>query len=152
MGPVWMQASQASGRFIYDRIWVEDPPASSYPACIAVKCAQLQSFEAGEMYLLLVRQAVMADGINIARGQALVNIAMQVLNAGVALNTKQFKQDLYNGNGLAAFKQDVQEVQLKRINRYPSLLITATNEQPVLYSGCKTYNTLKDVLTKYISS
>lgn len=151
MGPVWMQASQASGRYIYDRIWIEDPPASSYPACIAVKCAQLQSFEAGEMYLSLVRQAVMAEGVNVAKGHALVNISMQLLNAGtMAFDVNQFKDDLYNGKGLEAFKQDMQEVQVKRITRYPSLLITSIHEQPVLYSGCKTYSTLKGVVAKHL--
>lgn len=149
MGPVWMEASQASGRYIYDRIWVEDPPASSYPACIAVKCAQLQSFEAGELYLALVRNAVMAEGINIAKDQALVNIAEQVSNTSMPLfNVCQFKDDLYNGRGINAFKEDVQEVQMKRINRYPSLLITSKDKQPVLYSGYKTYTQLKDMVTK----
>ncbi len=43
MGPVWMQASHISGMPMPNRIWLEDPPASSYPACIAVKCAQPQT-------------------------------------------------------------------------------------------------------------
>src|SRR4051812_2644561 len=43
MGPVWMHASQLSGMPMNTRIWMENPPASSYPACIAVCCAGLQS-------------------------------------------------------------------------------------------------------------
>lgn len=37
MGPVWLEASSSSGMIINSKIWVNDPPASSYPACIAVK-------------------------------------------------------------------------------------------------------------------
>src|SRR3954466_16223308 len=66
MGPVWHQASLQSGMQMYDKIWVEDPPASSYPACIAVKCAELQSKKAGDTYLRLAREAIMLHGKNIA--------------------------------------------------------------------------------------
>src|SRR4051794_21017197 len=50
MGPVWMHAAQVSGMPIQHNLWVKDPPASSYPACMAVKCAGLQSAEAEDMY------------------------------------------------------------------------------------------------------
>src|SRR5436190_8530475 len=43
MGPVWMHAGQIAQKPICHRLWIDDPPASSYPACIAVKCTQLQS-------------------------------------------------------------------------------------------------------------
>ena len=67
MGPVWMHASQLSGMPMNTRIWMEDPPASSYPACIAVKCAEMQSSAAGERYLRLLREALMINGKNIAK-------------------------------------------------------------------------------------
>src|SRR4051812_29789560 len=62
MGPVWMEAAKVSGMPIYDRIWVEDPPASSYPACIAVKSVQLQSTTAAARYLRMLREAAMMQG------------------------------------------------------------------------------------------
>src|SRR5690606_12765756 len=43
MGPVWTDASHLSGMPIDSLLWFYNPPESSYPACIAVKCAQLQS-------------------------------------------------------------------------------------------------------------
>src|SRR5438128_964944 len=67
MGPVWLEASETSGMPIYDRIWVEDPPASSYPACIAVKSMQLQSQTAAVKYLRRLRETVMLQGENIAK-------------------------------------------------------------------------------------
>ena len=57
MGPVWMQASELTGVPMPHRIWVENPPVSSYPACIAVKCAMLQSPVLGELYFHYVQEA-----------------------------------------------------------------------------------------------
>src|SRR6478609_7542743 len=48
MGPLWFEAKYISGMPIREHIWHKDPPASSYPACIAVKCAALQSAAAEE--------------------------------------------------------------------------------------------------------
>ena len=42
MGPEWLHAKHVSGAVIDDRLWIIDPPASSFPACIAVKAAELQ--------------------------------------------------------------------------------------------------------------
>src|SRR3954471_3369508 len=65
MGPVWMEAGTVSGMPVHHKLWVEDPPASSYPACIAVKSVQLQSPAAGIKYLRMLREAVMIQGLNI---------------------------------------------------------------------------------------
>lgn len=89
----------------------------------------------------------MEKGINIAKDETLYKVAEQLISTGIAFDIKQFKDDLYNGNGLNAFRQDMHEVQLKRINRYPSLLITG-KEGAALYSGYKSYNGLKELLLK----
>src|SRR5215217_1274269 len=54
MGPIWMEAAHISGMPIENRIWIENPPSSSYLACVAVKCAALQSPALEEMYLRLL--------------------------------------------------------------------------------------------------
>ncbi len=147
MGPVWMQAAHLSGKEIYDRIWMEDPPASSYPACIAVKCAELQSFQAGEMYLQLCREAVMMKGINIAKENALINIAEQLADTVGLINVKQFKEDLINEKGMDAFKKDLQEVQYRRINRFPALVIHQPDKKPIISVGYKPYEALEKLMT-----
>src|SRR5690242_4446982 len=43
MGPVWMHASEVTHVPMKYSIWHEDPPASSFPPCIAIKTAGLQS-------------------------------------------------------------------------------------------------------------
>jgi hypothetical protein len=50
MGPIWREARHLSGAPLDDRIWALDPPASSYPACLAVKAAELQSAAAADLY------------------------------------------------------------------------------------------------------
>src|SRR5215203_5516 len=75
MGPVWMHAGQMAGQPICHQVWITDPPASSYPACIAVKCAQLQFELAGESMLNLLRQACMTHGKNIAKQNILFEAA-----------------------------------------------------------------------------
>lgn len=146
MGPVWMHASQLSGMPINTRIWMEDPPASSYPACIAVKCAALQSAEAGEIYLRKAREAIMIHGQNIARIEVLENIAKEIASQPGVLNLERFTADMYNDVGLNAFTKDMEQVRLSGINRYPSLLIRYTGAKSILVTGYRPYNVLLDAI------
>src|SRR5690606_16576423 len=147
MGPVWMHASQLSGMPMQTRIWMEDPPASSYPPCIAVKSATLQSPEAGEKYLRLAREAIMINGENIANMNVLEKIAENLADKHPELlDLQQFKEDLYNENGLNAFKADMEQVQLSGINRYPSLLFRYAKEKSILITGYRPYAVLLDAI------
>src|ERR1700754_1212842 len=62
MGPEWLHAKTLSGQPIVDTIWITDPPASSFPACIAVKCVELQSPILAVRYLQSLQQAIMVRG------------------------------------------------------------------------------------------
>jgi predicted DsbA family dithiol-disulfide isomerase len=147
MGPVWLEASQASGMPIHDKLWVEDAPASSFPACIAVKCAQLQSEIAGTKYLRLLRQAVMLHGKNIAKQDVLINVA-EKLAADIPgiLNTTQFRNDLTSDTGLEAFRADWQEVQNRNISRFPSLIIRGPLGQAIMITGYRPYPVLLEAI------
>src|SRR5437764_14406622 len=78
MGPVWMEAGHMSGMPIDTGIWMKDPPVSSYLACIAVKCAGLQSKEAEERYLRCLREALLVYGRNISFASTLTEIAREL--------------------------------------------------------------------------
>jgi putative protein-disulfide isomerase len=124
MAPMWMHASKLTGVDIKYNLWAKDPPASSYPACIAVKCAQLQSDVAGEKYLYLLRKACMIEEKNIAKQTVLTDTAILLaedahLNFDVAL----FNKNLSGDEGSEAFRKDLQEVRYYAINRFPSLVI-----------------------------
>ena len=47
----WLEDAGASGMPVDPRIWAEDPPRSSYPACIAFRAAAEQGRDAAETYL-----------------------------------------------------------------------------------------------------
>ena len=148
MGPVWHEASQQSGMKIYDKIWVEDPPASSYPACIAVKCAELQSQIAGVKYLRSVREAVMLQGKNIARQAVLTGIAQHLANNYRDLiDMDRFLYDLTGSdNGIEAFRKDLNEVQGRNITRFPTLIMRSINKPAIMITGYRPYPVLIDAI------
>lgn len=148
MGPVWHEASMTSGMKIYDKIWVEDPPASSYPACIAVKCAELQSEQAGVKYLRMVREAVMLHGKNIAKQDVLTGIARDLAsNSPGLIDTEKFLLDLTgNDNGIEAFRTDLNEVQTRNITRFPSLIMRSASKPSIMITGYRPYPVLLDAI------
>ena len=153
MGPVWHEASLKSGMKIYDKIWVEDPPASSYPACIAVKCAELQSVEAGVLYLRLAREAVMLRGKNIAKQTVLKDIAKEIfMNHPGLLDMEKFIFDLIGSdNGIEAFRKDLNEVQARNITRFPTLIMRSLNKPSLMITGYRPYPILVDAMKQLTS-
>jgi predicted DsbA family dithiol-disulfide isomerase len=140
MGPEWMHAKVVSGAQINNQIWITDPPASSFPACIAVKCAGLQSKAAEDRYLYLLQKAVMVDGLNIARTSVLLDVAAAMPDA---FDLSLFKQDLLGERGKEAFRQDMQECKYLNIVRLPTLIFRRAGSPSLLLSGYQSYRSLK---------
>ncbi|HKH61473.1 MAG TPA: DsbA family protein [Flavitalea sp.] len=148
MGPVWMHAAQLSGMPIQHNIWMKDPPASSYPACIAVKCAGLQSFHAGDRCLRLLREEVMIKGNNVARQEVLIEVARELKKELPLFDLKIFEEDLHHDRGLDAFKQDMQQVRYHEINRFPTLIIRRPQQSSMIITGHRPYVVLTEALNK----
>lgn len=147
MGPVWMHAAQLTGRPIHDQIWITDPPSSSYPACIAVKCATLQSEELGERYLRAVQAACMAEGKNISQWPVLREIADQQARENPEdFNLERFVADYQGEAGKEAFRQDLQLVQFYQITRFPALIIEQKDRPAMLVTGYRTSSSLLNIL------
>jgi len=142
MGPLWMQASHISGMPMASTIWHTDPPVSSYSACIAVKCAELQSPAAGERYLRLLRESLMLHSRNISRQEVLVETAQQLAGEIKDFDLDKFEQDLVNGTGLEAFRTDLHAVQIQNIERFPALLFRRNGHRSVMLTGYKPYEIL----------
>ena len=150
MGSIWLQAKQLSGTYIDDKIWFKDPPASSYPACIAVKSAALQSKEAEELYLFKLREAVMVHGKNIAKKEVLMEIATALSDL---LDISLFEQNLTTDKVITAFRNDMQEANYHNITRYPTLLVGMPGKKErLMLTGNRPYSALlasiKSVLDK----
>lgn len=143
MGPIWVQASQLSHTEINPGIWHTDPPASSYPACIAVKTAALQSPVAEALLLSKLRQAVMTKALNIARPEVLQQLALELETEHPAIfNFKQYSDDSEHKRGHDLFRADLAQVALHKIGRFPTLTVTDQTGKGAIMVGYRNYNAL----------
>jgi putative protein-disulfide isomerase len=147
MGPVWMHASVISGVPMNDRIWYMDPPASSVPAALAVKCACLQSKEAGKLYFDAVREAVMMKGINVSKLGLLNEIALDVETSNPKIfSARQFERQLRGPLPLVALKKDMDEAVANRVGRFPTLIMKSPGNRGVIVTGYRPYEVLVEAL------
>lgn len=149
MAPVWMHASQVSHTPIDYAIWHEDPPASSYPSCIAIKCAALQSAELEQQYLGKVREAVMMRKMNIARETVLLTLAHELAEVTNDFDVAKFTQDLKQGSGKAAFRSDLQKAAFHKIGRYPTLTMTPPDGKAIIMVGYRPYSVLLEAVSSF---
>lgn len=149
MGPLWMDARNISGMPIQDRIWYEDPPSSSYLPCLAVKTAELQSPLAAEVYLRATREAVMLKGQSISKMEILLNVAKEVSESIPQIFcAHQFEQDLKSNFAHAAFNEDLLQVRINLIARYPTIIIRKAIDRGVAVVGFRPYEDLRAALLK----
>lgn len=143
MGPVWMHTSEVTHTPMKYSIWHEDPPASSYPSCLAVKTASLQSPKAEDLYLHAARQALMLEGKNIAKQQVLFDLAKKL--HGADFDYEQFRLDWQSGRGKEAFKADLQKAKTNSIGRYPTLTFQKTGGEGIMIVGYRPLDALVQV-------
>lgn len=147
MGPVWMHARQLSGMPMRDKIWISNPPASSYPACLAVKCAGLQSPDAAEKYLQLLRAACMIKGWDISRQAVLIKVATCLVGQEpLCLDLNRFTLDLKKNAALDLFREDLRNVRYHEIKRFPTLVIRSAGQPAIMITGYRPYSVLLDAL------
>jgi len=143
MGPMWMHASQITHEHMDYAIWHEDPPASSYPACVAVKCAELQSPEAADLLLHKIREAVMTKRRNVSKSEILVALAHELAEEQPdAFDVKKFLADWKSGAGRALLKSDLQQAAYYKIGRFPTLTFSNNNGRGVMIVGYRPYDEL----------
>ena len=104
MGPSWYEVRHLTGMPIDEMIWIQDPPASSYPACVAVKAAGLQGAAVEEVYLRRLREGVMLERRNIARREVLVELFAEV-SVGGGGDGGRFRRDIVGDEALEAFRE-----------------------------------------------
>lgn len=149
MGPYWMYVRSVSGVPIDEGIWHEDPPASSYPACIAVKAAERQGPEQAERYLRRLRQAVMTERRNVAHRDVLLDLAGELaaeVREGASFDLPRFADDLDAADTLAAFRDDLKEARYQGIGRFPTLALLRPDGTGLLLVGYRPYSVLRDAL------
>ena len=83
------------------RLWLDAPPKSSYPACLAVKAAAEQRLDGP--YLRRVREALFVEGRRADNPDALVALASDV----AGMNVDRFRVDLQSNAIVEAFGADL---------------------------------------------
>ena len=149
MGPVCVEVRHRTGQPLDDRVWVEAPPPSSFPACLAVKAAGLQAAEAGEAYLRRVREAVMTERQDVAERDVLRRLARDVAGATSGLlDADRFDDDLDGPAAAAAFREDLREARYLGLTRFPALTLRRTDGagHTLLLVGFRPYDVLRRAL------
>jgi predicted DsbA family dithiol-disulfide isomerase len=121
-----MEAAEASTMPVDPRLWLDHPPASSFPACLAVKAAAEQGLDGP--YLRTVREGLMARRQKLDGPDALTDVARRVPGLDVA----RFAIDLRSNAIVEAFGADLdraREAALPGEPRVslPSFLVTGTD-------------------------
>ena len=132
LAPLWHMAGRATGVPIDPAIWHLDPPASSYPASVAVKAAGLQGADVAQAYLSLAREAVMIRRLNIARRDVLLELGRELaVSMPRAFDVDRFDVDLGGTEAIEAFRADLQRTRFLRIGRFPTLIVHGPSESRI---------------------
>jgi predicted DsbA family dithiol-disulfide isomerase len=101
----WLDVAAESGMPHDPRIWTENRLDSTYPACLAVKAACEQGWEAGYRYLRRLREGIMFGRRKLDHLEALIG------EAGPAgLDRERFEIDVRSNAITEAFAADLDEV------------------------------------------
>ncbi len=135
----WDEASLYYEMPIDGNVWLEDPLDSSYPSCIAMKAAQMQSKEKAVYFMRILREKLYLDKKNIAKWE---NIAEATIIAG--LDVPKLKADYDDAEEL--FQDDLNLGKTLGVRGFPTLfLVNAENNQLTVY-GSKPYTAYENAL------
>lgn len=120
VAPHWREVCERSGQPIDERVMtdIEDPHWSTWPACVAVKAAQLQDEDVGERYVRRLRRAVMTERVNVSEREAQLSLAKDV----EGLNVEQLEDDLNSDMAMQAFMADRELGREYNATGFPTLL------------------------------
>jgi predicted DsbA family dithiol-disulfide isomerase len=96
-----LDAAEASGMPVDPRVWLDAPPRSSFPACLAVKAAAEQGLDGP--YLRVVREGIMVERRRMDGAEALTDAARRVPGRDV----ERFRIDLQSAAIAEAFAADL---------------------------------------------
>lgn len=144
MGPLWLQVKYTTGTAINPNIWLTDPPSSSLPACMGVKCAELQSVAAADILLILLRNAVMTEEKNITRQEVIFDCALKAQDKYKIIDFSRFKKDWETTAPKLLLKEDLHKVKMHDIGRFPTITMKAENGKGLILVGYRPYDVLME--------
>jgi putative protein-disulfide isomerase len=135
---LWLEVAAESGMPIDPRVWLENPIASTYPACQAVKAAAEQGPEAAYAYLRRLREGLLAGRRKLDHAEALI------AEAGTArLDVARFRIDLDSNAIVEAFAADLEAVRSERLS-LPSAVFVAQDGSRHGVSASNRYESYRD--------
>ncbi|WP_165823967.1 DsbA family protein [Pseudochryseolinea flava] len=144
MGPLWMHIEQETKISVASEIWLTDPPSSSLPACLAVKCATLQSSQAGVGLFHRLQQALMQKGLNISKESVIHAVASEYAEQHPSLfNFGHFELHWKKGAAKSLLRGDIQQALYYKIDRYPTLTLTHPKAEGLMMVGYRPYEVLQ---------
>ncbi len=150
MAPFWMHVSRTAGVEINTGVWHDDPPVSSYPACIAVKCAEKQSAGAGYSLLNRLRKAIMLSGLNISKNQVILDVAEELsFEPESGFDFVRFRNDFKSGNAIDDFRNDLLLKEKNRISRLPGIILKNKSGKGVVILGYRPYDLLESIFLDF---
>lgn len=142
VGPLWMEARHNTGQPMNEFLWIKDPVDTTYPACMAVKAAEMQSAVACEAMLRELREAVMLNQKNIGKTEVILKVAADLEEKKI-LDSSRFKQDWMSQKAAGAFRKDLEQIKIKGISRFPTLLIS-NSDRTIQITGYRPFEVLID--------
>jgi predicted DsbA family dithiol-disulfide isomerase len=106
----WLEAGARSGMPVDPRLWLETPPASTYPACLAVKAAADQGDPA--RYLRRLREGFALLGRKLDGTEALVEAARTT----PGIDVERFRIDLASNATVEAFGADLDRMRSRELS------------------------------------
>jgi putative protein-disulfide isomerase len=128
----WLEAGARSGMPVDVRLWLETPPASTYPACLGVKAAAEQGDPTP--YLRRLREGFAVRGRKLDTTEALVEVA----RATPRLDVERFRVDLASNAIVELFGADLERM------RSRALSVPALEIGERLLTGLVSWDELRD--------
>lgn len=136
----WDEASLHYEMPIDGNVWLEDPLDSSYPSCIAVKAAQIQSKDKAVKFMRILREKLYLEKKNIAKWE---NIAEAAQLTGLDVN--KLKTD-YEGPAKNLFQEDLNYAKKLGVRGFPTLFFADGNKNQFTVYGSKPYVSYENTL------
>ncbi|MEG1023561.1 MAG: DsbA family protein [Flavobacterium sp.] len=129
----WDEASLHYQMPIDGNVWLEDPLSSSYPSCIAMKAAQIQSKEKAVIFMRILREKLYLEKKNIAKWENIAEAA-KIAN----LDIEKLKND-YDGDAKKLFQEDLNLAKTLGVRGFPTLFFADKNNNQLTVYGSKPY-------------
>ncbi|WP_264530411.1 DsbA family protein [Flavobacterium sp. N502540] len=136
----WEEASLYYEMPIDGNVWLEDPLDSSYPSCIAMKAAQIQSKDKAVKFMRILREKLYLEKKNIAKWE---NISEAAELSG--LDTKKLKWD-YEGEAKILFQEDLNYARSLGVRGFPTLFFSDGNQNQLTVYGSKPYASYENAI------